>query len=98
MLLSGLPGMCDNRAVSQRVNRCSERWRQDVDAHEPEASQAMLAAARALFPQIAAAADEIERERRLPQPLFEALTAAGLMRMVIPRSLGGGECDPETIM
>ena len=52
-----------------------------------------LEAARALAPQIRALADEIEEQRELPRPLFEALADAGLFRMLIPRSLGGSELD-----
>jgi alkylation response protein AidB-like acyl-CoA dehydrogenase len=52
---------------------------------------ALLAATRTLIPQIAAASDEIERERRIPPALLTALTDAGLFRMTTPRSLGGAE-------
>ena len=57
-----------------------------------------LARAQALAPRIAAAADEIESERRIPAPLFEAIIDAGLYRMLLPRSLGGGEIDPPTFV
>src|SRR6185436_5904580 len=55
-----------------------------------------LQRARGLAPQIAAAADEIERQRRLPDALMTALHEAGLFRMLLPRSLGGAELDPPT--
>ena len=56
----------------------------------------LLEAARAWAPQISAAADEIDRQRELTRPLFEALADAGLFRMLIPRSLGGAELDLPT--
>ena len=55
-----------------------------------------IEAARALAPLIREYADEIDRERELPRPLFEALADAGLFRMMIPRSLGGSELDLPT--
>jgi alkylation response protein AidB-like acyl-CoA dehydrogenase len=55
-----------------------------------------LEAARKLVPTIRSCADEIEAERELPRPLFEALADAGLFHMAIPRSLGGAELDLPT--
>ena len=54
---------------------------------------ASLDAARKLAPQIRACAEEIEAERELPRPLFEALADAGMFHLAVPRSLGGGEMD-----
>jgi alkylation response protein AidB-like acyl-CoA dehydrogenase len=56
-------------------------------------TRTLLDATRELVPGIAAAADEIERERRLPASLVSSLAQAGLFRMVVPRSLGGLEVD-----
>jgi alkylation response protein AidB-like acyl-CoA dehydrogenase len=61
---------------------------------EPRYAETPLAAARRLAPQVAEYADAIERERRLPPALVEALCAAGLFRMLLPASVGGGEVAP----
>jgi indole-3-acetate monooxygenase len=55
-----------------------------------------LDVARQLVPQIQACAAEIEAERELPRPLFEALADAGVFHMALPRSLGGRELDLPT--
>ena len=55
-------------------------------------------AAKALAPQIEAAADEIERSRQLPPTLIDALAQAGLFRLWIPRALGGDEVNPMTLV
>jgi alkylation response protein AidB-like acyl-CoA dehydrogenase len=54
--------------------------------------------ARALGPRIEACADQIEQERRRPEPLVAALHEAGLFRLLLPRSLGGAEVDPPTFV
>jgi indole-3-acetate monooxygenase len=41
-------------------------------------------------------ADEAERGRRLTRPVMEALASTGLLRLYVPRSLGGLEVDPVT--
>jgi indole-3-acetate monooxygenase len=55
-----------------------------------------VARARSLGPAIAAAADEIERNRELPAAIVSALIDNGLFRLLQPRSLGGAELDPMT--
>ena len=54
--------------------------------------------ARALAPEIGAAGDRIERERRLPEPVLAALMEGGLFRLLLPRALGGAEVDPVTFV
>ena len=49
--------------------------------------------ARALVPLLAAAAPRIEEARALPADVLDALHAAGIFRMLLPRSLGGAELD-----
>ena len=53
-----------------------------------------VARAKRLADQIAAAADQIERERQIPEPLLSALHEARLFRMVLPRAYGGDEVSP----
>jgi len=57
---------------------------------------APLEAARKLAPQIRAAADEIDANRQLTRPVFEALADAGLFHLAIPSAIGGGEIDLPT--
>jgi alkylation response protein AidB-like acyl-CoA dehydrogenase len=59
-----------------------------------EANSDHLARARRLAPGIAAFAERIEAERRLPEELLALLHEAGLYRLLLPRSLGGAELDP----
>ena len=54
--------------------------------------------ARALAPLIAQEADEIERTRRLTQPVVAAMIENGLYRVLLPQSLGGAEAPPEIFM
>jgi alkylation response protein AidB-like acyl-CoA dehydrogenase len=55
-----------------------------------------LEAARKLAPQIRSCADEIEAQRELPRPLFEALADAGIFHLAVPLSIGGSEIDLPT--
>src|SRR6266704_3365529 len=50
--------------------------------------------ARGLGAEIAATADEIERTRRIPEPLLGRLHDSRLFRMLLPRSAGGDETEP----
>ena len=59
-------------------------------------TQSPLEAARKLAPLIRSSADEVEAQRELPRPLFEALADAGLFHLAIPRSVGGAEIDLPT--
>jgi indole-3-acetate monooxygenase len=64
----------------------------DIDA------QPVVQAAAALQPVLRDYHEETEREQRIPKPLVEQLRAAGVYRMVIPRSLGGLQLDPLTYL
>src|SRR6202045_296734 len=50
--------------------------------------------ARELAAEIGAAADEIERTRRIPEALLGRLHDSRLFRMLLPRSAGGDEAEP----
>ena len=52
-----------------------------------------IARARALAPMIEAAGDRIEQDRRIPAEVLAALHDAGLFRLLLPVSLGGGAAD-----
>jgi alkylation response protein AidB-like acyl-CoA dehydrogenase len=54
----------------------------------------LLAAARALGPEIRTRADEAESMRRLPHETVRLLTEAGLMKLCLPEEYGGPELDP----
>ena len=58
----------------------------------------VIDAARTLAPRIRTCSDVIERERRLPAELVEAMAGAGLFRMCVPQKLGGGEVDVATLI
>ena len=59
---------------------------------------APIARARELGDTIAAAADEIERTRRIPQALRQRLYETRLLRLLLPRSVGGDEADPASYL
>ena len=52
-----------------------------------------VARATALVPMIEAASDRIETERRIVPEVIAALHEAGLFRMLLPASFGGGAAD-----
>jgi indole-3-acetate monooxygenase len=54
----------------------------------------LLHAAIELGPRIRAASDEMERLRRIPPELAQAMKDAGVFGMVLPRSWGAPELDP----
>jgi alkylation response protein AidB-like acyl-CoA dehydrogenase len=55
-----------------------------------------VARAQALAPLVREAADEAERERRLPERVAIAMAEQELYRVAVPRQYGGLECDPRT--
>ena len=53
-----------------------------------------VARAEALVPQIEAASNDIEKERRVTGDIMAAIHDAQLFKMLMPRSIGGGEATP----
>src|ERR1043166_8128656 len=91
---------CRGRPVSDKTTRPSRRWHAALaltvagePSREPK-TVSYLDRARELRPRVAAAADQIDRERRIPEPLVDALHDAGFFRLLLPRSFDGGELDP----
>src|SRR3954451_21319407 len=67
-----------------------------MQTSDAEVQAALLDAARSLRPLVEDCADQTERERQLPDSLVEAMAADGLLTMMVPRDLGGGQVDPRT--
>ena len=53
---------------------------------------------RSLAPLVQQHRDALDRERRLPQPIFDALADADLLRLWAPKTLGGLELSPLDFM
>ena len=58
----------------------------------------LIERARALAPLIIREADEIERTRRLTEPVVTALIENGMYRALLPKSIGGAEVPLITFM
>ena len=57
-----------------------------------------VARARTLGPAIAAVADEIERSQEIPEPVLSDLHESRLLRLLLPRSVGGDQVEPWTYL
>jgi alkylation response protein AidB-like acyl-CoA dehydrogenase len=60
--------------------------------------ETMLARARAAAEVIAPLAVQIEQDRRLPASAVEALARAGVFKVLVPRTFGGAEAHPATMV
>ena len=58
--------------------------------------QDYLERARELVPMLKEAGDEIEKHRQVSEPVVEAMVERGIFKMLLPKSIGGGELDPLT--
>ena len=47
-----------------------------------------------LKPMLFAAGDECEKHRQVPEHIVEAMVERGIFKMLLPKSIGGGELDP----
>ncbi len=72
--------------------------RESAAASRAEAVPGVLERVQALLPEVAAQAEETERERRIAAPLVAAMLEAGLFRMLLPRPFNGLETDPLTFI
>src|SRR6266849_374417 len=91
--LPGGVGFVSKRVRGQRMGRGSaERSSKDRATLEPTADY--LARVREFAPSLAAAGDEIDRRRELPEAIVDALIERGLFRLLLPHSLGGAELLP----
>jgi alkylation response protein AidB-like acyl-CoA dehydrogenase len=60
---------------------------------KPSSSADLIGRARDLAPVISAAADQTERERRVPDHVMNVIAEAGLFKLLLPASLGGAAAD-----
>jgi alkylation response protein AidB-like acyl-CoA dehydrogenase len=65
-----------------------------IDSEQPGGDDGPVRRALVLGEQIAAASEEIERTRRIPEPLLTALHDARLFRLLLPRSVEGEQVQP----
>jgi alkylation response protein AidB-like acyl-CoA dehydrogenase len=74
------------------AERSSKDWA--IPRPAPESAIDYLARVREFAPDLAAAGEEIDRRRELPEPIVDALIERGLFRLLLPASLGGAELLP----
>src|SRR6185295_3165393 len=63
---------------------------------EPERADGPVARAAALVPMLRSGAEETEKARRVAPATLDALSEAGIFRMMAPRRYGGDEADFQT--
>ena len=63
-----------------------------------QVDESQVARARGAAAVIAPQLDQIETERRLPQPAVDALVDAGVFKLCVPRVYGGAQAHPATVL
>jgi 3-hydroxy-9,10-secoandrosta-1,3,5(10)-triene-9,17-dione monooxygenase len=71
---------------------------QTVEAASTPSREELVARAAALRDQLRADAEQVDRDRDVPEANIDAVTEAGLMRMLTPRRVGGYELDTRTML
>src|SRR6185437_12927701 len=66
----------------------------DLQGKADAAGADYLTRIQEIAPTLAAAAEEIDRRRELPEAIVEALIGRGLFRLLLPHSLDGAELLP----
>jgi indole-3-acetate monooxygenase len=64
--------------------------------HAPTDDHSLLLKAREFAPRIKNYSDAIDRERKLPRELVDAMREAGFFHALLPRDVAGQEADPVT--
>jgi alkylation response protein AidB-like acyl-CoA dehydrogenase len=87
--------------VKTRVKTTPDEGRkpETMDAHDAgwqRSTVDYIARARALVPLLQAAGPRIDAASELPPDIVDAMHAAGMFRLLLPRSVGGAELDPVT--
>lgn len=72
----------------------SEQLKTEAASAEDLGGVDWVARAETLAPQIEAASNEIEKQRRVTDEVMAAIHEAQLFKMLMPRSIGGGEATP----
>ncbi|HEV8681142.1 MAG TPA: hypothetical protein VGQ90_17325, partial [Stellaceae bacterium] len=72
----------------------AERSSTESAMREPATAADYLTRVREIAPALAAAGEQIDRRRELPEAIVAALVERGLFRLLLPRTLGGAELPP----
>lgn len=73
-------------------------WQTDMLAGTPSPTAEYLAAIKRLRPLVEEHRASFDRERKLPDVVFQALAETGLFRLWLPRAFGGPELSPADFM